>query len=345
MGTVTDFFHLLSTAGDVHARRKSVTVPGVLSRRDFLWIAAGASLSCTRLQLTHRDRVDRALAGADVDRPPFSFWYHFGLDSAEAHAKATLDFHQKFHTDVVKVMSDFPYPKPEGDWWDLSVEENPFPEQVRALGLIRDGLAGTAYFIETVFNPWNVAEKLSSKEEVQRLKTEKPQALLDALEAIAKSEANHARKAVAAGASGIFLAIANAGDGVLTEEEYAKFSEPFDKMVLEAVRTAPLNTMHVHGEKIYLDRFYKGWPATVLHYSLHDTGVSIGEARSKYSGVIMGGLDEDNFRNLSEAQLRDQWRSAQEAAGKRFILAPGCSVPNETTEEELMRLVRVLAET
>jgi uroporphyrinogen decarboxylase len=308
------------------------------TRRVFLACAAPLLAAA---KLTPRQRVERALRGEDVDRPPFTFWYHFGLEKepGDRHARATLDFQSKFRTDLVKVMSDFPYPKPSGKWYELKVEASPFPEQIKALEIIRDGLAGGKHFVETIFNPWNVAEKLSSKEEVQRLKAEKPQALLDALEVIAKSEANHARKAIAAGASGIFLAIANAEDAILSQSDYAKFSEPFDKMVLDAVRLAPLNTLHLHGDKVYLDRFYQGWPAAVLNYSMHGTGVPIAAMRARWSGVIMGGLDERNFRTLTREQLRSQWQSAQQAAGKRFLLAPGCSVPNETTDEELNRLV------
>jgi len=297
-------------------------------------------------RLTPRERVERALRGEDVDRPPFTFWYHFGLEKEPGgrHARATLDFQRRFGTDLVKVMSDFPYPKPPGKWYELKVDANPFPEQIRALEIIREGLAGRKHFVETIFNPWNVAEKLSSKEEVQRLKAEKPQTLLDALEVIAKWEANHARKAIAAGASGIFLAIANAEDAILSRDDFARFSEPFDKMVLEAVRLAPLNTLHLHGAKVYLDRFYQGWPAAVLNYSTHATGVAIAAVRARWSGVLMGGLDELRFRALTPAELRDQWQSAQQAAGKRFLLAPGCSVPNDTTDEELNRLVHLLSQ-
>jgi uroporphyrinogen decarboxylase len=295
-------------------------------------------------RLNHKERVDRALKGLEVDRPPFTFWYHFGLEKhpGEHHARATLEFHRKFGTDLVKVMSDYPFPRRARPWYALRPEENPFPEQIRALEMIRDGLAGSAYFIETIFNPWNVAEKLSSREDVLRLKSERPQALLDALERIARSEASHARRALASGAAGIFLAIANADPSVLTETEYARFSEPFDKMILEAAKDAPLNTLHLHGSKVYLHRFYRGWPATVFHYSRHATGVPIAEVRRHYSGVIMGGLDEIHFRKLTERELREQWHGAAEAAGPRFILAPGCSVPNDTTDQELMRLVRIL---
>src|SRR5580658_774017 len=156
-------------------------------RRHFLLATAAAPFAVSGASLTHTERVNRALRGADVDRPPFSFWHHFGLTTPEAHAAATLDFHREYRTDIVKVMSDFAYPKPAGKWYELKVESNPFPHQLEALEMIRSGLNGDAYYVETIFNPWNVAEKLSSTQEANRLKNENPQALLDALDVITKS--------------------------------------------------------------------------------------------------------------------------------------------------------------
>jgi hypothetical protein len=40
--------------------------------------------------------------------------------------------------------------------------------------------------------------------------------------------------------------------------------------------------------------------------------------------------------------MERQWHAAQRAAGKKFILAPGCSVPDDSTDEELGRLPKVL---
>ncbi len=310
------------------------------TRREFLIGAAAmaASAHAAITPLTSKQRIDNALKGAEVDRSPFTYWHHF-LDetkSAEDHAKSTLDFYRKFHVDLVKVMSDYPYPKPAGEWFAAKPEQNPFPKQIRALELIRDGLGGKAYFVETVFNPYNVAEKLSSKEQVAKLRAEKPQRLLDLLEVIAKSEANHAKRAIATGASGIFIAIANS-----TDPEYSKFSEPFDKMVLEAVKSAPLNTLHIHGDKINLDRYYTGWPASVINYSMHTTGIQLADVRKKWSGVIMGGMDEVNFRKLSAGPgLKRVWIEAGKAAGAKFIFAPGCSVPNDSTDNELLVVTR-----
>lgn len=313
------------------------------SRREFLYLSGAAAFAAPS-SLTGKERVDRVLRGAAVDRPPFTFWYHF-LDEREPgenHAASTLAFHRKFRTDLVKVMSDYPFPKPAGQWYEVKPADNPFPRQIRALELIRDGLAGRNYFVETIFNPWNVAEKLSSPPRVRQLMADKPQVLLDALEAIAKSEAAHARKAVQAGAAGVFLAIANAQDGILTREQYRKFSAPFDRMVLEAVSNAPLNVLHLHGDKVYLDLFWKGWSAAAVNYSYVGTGTSVAQARQQYGGVLMTGIDEVKYRNLTEAELKRQIQSARSAAGPRFILAPGCSVPNETTDQEMTRLVRAV---
>jgi uroporphyrinogen decarboxylase len=314
----------------------------MIPRRTFCF-AFPSVLSCAG-KLAARDRVDRALQGRDVDRPPYTCWYHF-LDEdkpAAHHAAKTLEFHHKFSTDLVKVMSDYPYPKPKGQWWEARVEQNPFPAQIQALELIRDGLKGSAHFVETIFNPWNQATKISSKDEVLQLMTTQPQRLLTALEAIARSEAAHARKAIACGASGIFLAIDNAQDGVLTGEQYRRFSEPFDRMVLDAVRDAPLNVLHLHGDKVRVDHFLKGWPAAAINYSPHGTRVPVAKVRAAFDGVILAGLDEVHFRKLTPQELRRQIASARLDAGAKWILTPGCSVPNDTADAEILKLVKLL---
>jgi uroporphyrinogen decarboxylase len=309
----------------------------MLSRRHFLATPAAALLGAAGL--TKKERVNRALAGQTVDRLPFTLWHHFGLEKQGPvkFAEATLNFHRRFATDLVKVMSDFPYPKPAGAWTNLKVEASPFAVQVHALEIISDGLRGSAHFLETVFNPWTVAEKLSSKEEVMRLKNEQPQKLLDALEVIAKSEANHAKLALKAKASGIFLAIANAQEGILTPDEYKKFSEPFDRMILKAADGAPLNTLHLHGETVYVSHFL-GWPAAAINYGDVETGFSLAKARASFGGLLLGGTDERNYRSRTVDQLKADAARARQDAGAKLVFTPGCSVPNDSTPDELLRM-------
>ena len=310
-------------------------------RRQFLLSAAAIPLAVGRPALSRKERVDRAIRGADVDRPPFTFWHHFGLKTPEAHAKATLEFHKAYRTDIVKVMSDFPYPAGKGKWFELTPDANPFPQQIRALELIRYGLADSAYFVETIFNPFNIAQKLSGKAEVLKLKEENPAALLKALDVITQSEIHHARLALKAGASGVLLAVANANSKELSRDDYARFSAPFDRRILEAVSSARLNILHAHVEADYLG-LLRDFPATAFNYSLHVSGIPIADLRRQFPGVIIGGIDEVHYRDLKPEAIKEQWHAASQAAGRKFILTPGCSVPNDSKPDELLRLPQVL---
>src|SRR5947207_13839816 len=100
------------------------------------------------------ERVTNALRGEAVDRPPFSFWYHFGLQHmpAHKHAEAEIDFYRAYDLDFLKVMSDYPYPLPPGleeivteqDWKrvePVSPGDERWNEQLTALSMIEIGRA------------------------------------------------------------------------------------------------------------------------------------------------------------------------------------------------------------
>ena len=54
------------------------------TRRGFLLSAAAAcAAGQTAATMSHKERVDRALKGTAVDRPPFTFWHHFGLEKKD----------------------------------------------------------------------------------------------------------------------------------------------------------------------------------------------------------------------------------------------------------------------
>jgi hypothetical protein len=53
-------------------------------------------------------------------------------------------------------------------------------------------------------------------------------------------------------------------------------------------------------------------------------------------------LDHREYRNRSVGELREDIRLAVLDAGKRLIVTPGCSVPNDSTPEELRRLGEAL---
>jgi hypothetical protein len=135
--------------------------------------------------------------------------------------------------------------------------------------------------------------------------------------------------------------VANANSKELSVADYARFSAPFDKKFLDATSNAKLSFLHLHWEKEYVDQFI-GFKAPVINWSVQTSGVPVSIVRSKFSQTIATGIDEVRYKSLSQDEIRKQWLSAREAAGSKFILTPGCSVPNDSTDEELMRLPDLL---
>ena len=87
--------------------------------------------------------------------------------------------------------------------------------------------------------------------------------------------------------------------------------------MLEAVKDAPLNVLHLHGDAVYLDAFYSGWPAAVINYSTHGTEGRYRRGAGRYAGVIAGGIDETAYRTLDAAALRAQAEAAR--PGRRAV--------------------------
>jgi uroporphyrinogen decarboxylase len=98
------------------------------------------------------------LRGQDLDRPPFTFYHHYKRPTAQLEAQDHLEFHRAYKTNIVKVMNDFDYPRSTtGKWYELKPLDSPFPDQLATLKLVRDGLNGDAYFIDTIYGPYMTA--------------------------------------------------------------------------------------------------------------------------------------------------------------------------------------------
>ena len=51
--------------------------------------------------LSHKERVDRALRGEDLDRPPLTFYHHYKRPTAQLEAQDHLEFHRTYNTDKI----------------------------------------------------------------------------------------------------------------------------------------------------------------------------------------------------------------------------------------------------
>lgn len=301
------------------------------------------------------ERVSCSLQGRDADRPPFSVWYHFGLQHMPGRklAEAHIDFYHAFGPDFLKVMNDYPYPLPRGvdaltseeDWRRVEPVAGADPcwaQQLEALSIIGDAIGKEAMFVETIFSPWTTARRLTRFGGLDEARRRYPETLLRAMDAIATSLAAYAVQALGRGAAGIFLSLGAATEDVMTTEEYEQWGRPFDLKVLDAVTQLPFNVLHIHGKRIHFDSLLD-YPVQALNWSQASTAPSLKEARSRTSKTLLGGIDEATIAYRSPAEVQNQVVRAIDEIGTRgVIIAPGCTVPPDTPVRSLRAIEAAL---
>jgi len=304
------------------------------------------------MSMSKIERVRAAVAGTDVDRPPFSVWYHFGLQhaSAERTAEVHLEFFEAYNLDWLKVMNDYSYPMPRAietlsDARDLKrliafdVRQGSLGEQLETIRLIGQSLRGKALVVDTIFNAWNTLKRNVLKEAMGPLMEEHPAELEAALAVVNDNLIRYAIASLHGGASGIFFSVPAAPES-LTAEQYERFMRPFDMAFLEAIRPfGEFHVLHAHGKEIYLDRL-QDYPVHAISWADREGGPSLAEMRRLTPRALMGGIDHGSFPYTSAAKIREQIRSAiAEAGPRKLFISPGCAIPSYSFPE-LIRAAR-----
>lgn len=304
------------------------------------------------MTMTKVERVRAALAGTDVDRPPFSVWYHFGLQHAPAERTAQIhvEFFEAYNLDWLKVMNDYSYPMPRGietlsDARDLKrviafdVRQGSFGEQLETIRLIGQSLRGKALVVDTVFNAWNTLKRNVLKEAMGPLMEEHPAELEAALAVVNDNLIRYAIASLHGGASGIFFSVPATPES-LTAEQYERFMRPFDLAFLEAIRPfGEFHVLHAHGKELYLDRLQE-YPVHAISWADREAGPPLSLMRRITPRALMGGIDHGSFPYTSAAKIREQIRTAiAEAGSRKLFIAPGCAIPSYSFPE-LIRAAR-----
>ncbi len=301
-------------------------------------------------EMSRTERVRAAVRGEPVDRLPVCFWHHFQPEgSGRALAEATLRFFDEtFDLDIAKVMPDLPYPFPRRsvqtiDDWRLFEPIDPdrsryFTQRAEAVHVLRDELGFDTPIIMTVFSP--LAEALYAAADHERFfahAQEAPEVVHEALATIAENLRAQIRDVIAAGADGVFFALQGSTTAMMPEALYREIGRPYDLIALQGAANGWLNVLHVHGDRDLMFDQVLDYPVQVLSWSDRLAGPSLREARLQTSKCLMGGWHE--FGALSNGPEEQILAEAQDAlaqtGGRKFILANGCSVPDETDERWL----------
>ncbi len=319
------------------------------------------------------ERIDAVLAGQQPDRPAYSFWYHFAPEQSKGQAvvDAHLNHYERYKPDFLKVMNDNEYPSRHKintakDLRNLPVlkgDEEGYGLQLDLLKVLSSQLKGKVYLVTTLFNAWTILRRIvtprtSNKHNppvldgqpnpvdtrMNELLGEDRTSMSMALDVIAASQANFAKKCIEAGADGIFLSVRDdwintPQNGMTTYEELVEIG---DGQILTAANRARLNVLHVCGNPQNLMRF-ADYPVQVINWADRAAGPEIDEIIGKIDPVICGGVD--NLSTLPDGTPEDvahEVREVLQLANERpLIVGPGCTFnPDYVPSANLDAIVR-----
>lgn len=299
------------------------------------------------------ERVDAVLHGDPIDRPPFSFWFHFGnqFGPGAKYAETVIDFFEYFEPDILKVMNDYHLPMPNssksiktGEDLDRIVFVDPeqcdFVEQLRAIAAICRRLNGAAYVIDTVFDPWQQLTKHLVGEFMPYVVRHFPNELKRALHTMTEIVIAYCESMLAGGSDGVFLAVQASAELVGGKTIFEEFIMPPVLEVLDAIYgKGKVNTLHLCGENIYVDCIPRLRVPILSWADRLPDNPTIAEMKKKFNGVAMCGIDHTALnRRTWESIETNVLTGLKNGGAERFILAPGCSVPAEMDTNLLKRM-------
>ena len=313
--------------------------------------------------ITHRERLQTCISGGTPDRTPVALWRHFPVDdqSSDALAAAHIAYQRMYDFDLVKVTpassfclkdwgaDDVWRGHTEGtreyvkhvitspaDWEKLTVldpRKGHLGAQLACLRGIRKQLGPATPILQTVFAPLAQAKHLAAGDVLLVHLRKYPEAVMKGLETIAQTARRFVEASVETGIDGVFYAVQHAQAGLLSEQEFMRFSRVLDLSVLEAAQSLWCNMLHIHGNDICFNAVVD-YPVHILNWHDRDTPPSLSEAQASEAfkmapaSALCGGLGRDTLTYGTPDQVRQEAQDAiRQTSGKGLILSTGCVVP------------------
>ncbi len=324
--------------------------------------------------MTHRERIESAIAGNRPDRVPAALWRHFPEQDqkAERLAEAHIAFYRAYDPDLLKVTPASGY---YGDDWGLRAGYKPNREGVRSIGdrpikkpadwgklrrldtsggvygrethairLVADAVGRDVHVLETVFSPLSIARTLAGEQATVRYLREDPEALHEGLEIITDVQVAFVRNVLAAGADGVFFSTQMATTDLLTREEYEEFGRPYDLRMLDEAGAGQI-LLHIHGVNVMFDLF-DDYPVQIVNWHARETAPTIADARRRVSASLACGIDAWNTlakRTPDDvaAEVRD---AIAQTGGRGHIVTTGCVMPVDTPEANIRAAIAAARE-
>ncbi len=310
--------------------------------------------------MTKRERVLAVIQGQRPDHVPAGFSMHFpkGEEAGEAGVESHLRFFQETDLDICKIMNEnlAPYvgeiPSP-GDWSKVAAacRESRFVEaQGEFTGKILARVEEDAYFLGTLHGITASAihpmEKFYGYEGARTRLAEhlrqEERPVLEAMEELTRRQCQLVREYAEAGIHGVYYAALGGESRWFTDEEFARWIEPFDRRILLEIQKAGMHAfLHICKDGLVMER-YRDYPAHVVNWGVYEAPLALDEGKRLFSGkAVMGGLGNRSSQ-WSLSALPELERAAGEliAGGREggFLLGADCTLPASTPYQVIRRV-------
>ena len=278
------------------------------------------------------------------DRAPVLLWKHFRVDEPRRLAELTVAFQRRHRLAAAKVMPDIPLLFPDFSLSSFSqiAHLRSFGD-VRTVGRAADYLAAVAHarvlldtqetLLATVFSPLALVGLWCGPAAIPELAAAPRAVAHEVLWALSGLVAQLASACVSAGADGVYYSCW--GQDLLSEAEYAELGTPYDLAGLRGAVRARMRLLHLHGPVLRPPSRYRDYPVEVIGWSEVESPVGLVEGAAHLPGrLIMGGISELQAGPPGDEE-RQHLLELLGQLGDRLVVAPGCSLPDGTTEETL----------
>lgn len=288
---------------------------------------------------------------ATADHVPAAFFIHF--DEAHHQGQAAIDKHLEYfrHTDMDFVKIQYEQKQPTTfrvarveDWANAPLYPAAYfePTLNNVKGLLQ-AAQSKAMVILTVYSPFMWAKLLLQETDgdINKQFLENPQAVAKGVEIMTQNVLTLVRACKAAGIDGFYVST-QGGEAFRFPgtDIFEKYIKPTDLAVWDEIQDCDFNILHVcdyDGGYADLTPFLD-YPGHVVNCSLDVGGQMLTptQAGELFGRPYMGGLERKGvLAHGDTAAIRAAATEVLQAAPTKFILAADCTVPAETSWDNL----------
>ncbi len=281
---------------------------------------------------------------------PAAFFLHFppAFHAGQAAVDKHIEFFRHTGMDLVKIQYERTFPKiaaiqePE-DWVKMPrLGVDYFEGQLKAVEGLVQALKSEAVVIVTLYSPFMCAGHVTGKELLLRHLQQDPEAVKKGMEAVTESLLTFVRACIELGVDGFYSSTQGGEAGRFDDPGiFDSAIKPFDLTVMNEINAiCPFNILHVCDYALPYDDFsrFLDYPGDAVNCPLHLSGetLSTQAAAEMFKRPFMGGLERLGILNTgSPEQIKHETEAVLRAAPRRFILGADCTVPSDTSWDNL----------